>query len=171
MINTFDCSNHCHNEVSTWINFGGMSNSIVNFLASNNFFHASKYNLTGHEVRDFVKDVERWVKHEVPTFKSLAISNLKYWKLHTKHRSPEEPHSSSWRHQWLVPRARSWPTELQKICCTYMKPNRPKGGVWRMVDFLRLRYEDNVNNLKMDNEMKQYSPTAKSSLMYRHEMT
>lgn len=63
---TFDRSNNSHDNVPVRINFSCMSNTIMDFLASNNFFHASKNYFTWHELCNLVKYVKRRVEHEIP---------------------------------------------------------------------------------------------------------
>lgn len=60
---SFGSTNQNMNNVSIWIEFGSISNSMMDLVSSLGLFEDTKNNLDGQNFCEFVKDVKRGVKH------------------------------------------------------------------------------------------------------------
>ena len=66
MITTFHEAGDEQNEPGVGEEFGGVADTVVDFLASVDFFHGANHDFDGQEFRHLVDNIERGIEHGVP---------------------------------------------------------------------------------------------------------
>lgn len=56
--NKIELTNNNHNDISVRVEFGGVADSIVNFLGAVDFLHGGRHDFHWQELGHFVTDVE-----------------------------------------------------------------------------------------------------------------